>query len=71
MNRASNYHELIQEFEGCSDPGNENYWEDWDTILDKFWFLDGDVKYTLYQESDLFIVPDNLTEDERKELWGC
>lgn len=45
-------------------PEAEYYWESWDAILDKAWAVVDGIKYTLYQEGDLFAVAWNEMADE-------
>lgn len=38
---------------------HEFYWDTWDYVLDNAYFIDSDGKrWTLYQDDDLFVIPD-------------
>ncbi len=39
-------------------PEEEEYWEAWEEVLDTAILLDGGQQYTLYQEGDLWAVPE-------------
>ncbi len=46
-------------------PDEEYYWEVWDEVLRDASFTDSDgKKWTLYQEGDLFAVPEDFDWDE-------
>lgn len=47
------------------EPSNEWYWEAWQSILDTATTIHNGVKYYLYQDGDLWAVPeDDYTSDE-------
>ena len=54
----------IKEFSDLSDPDKEYYWDAWDELLGKAEFYDGEHKWTLYQDGDLFAVRDDHNWDE-------
>ena len=39
-------------------PDHAEYWEAWDSVLDMAQRMDGDYRYTLHQDGDLFAVCD-------------
>jgi hypothetical protein len=58
-------------------PEAENYWEAWDSILDKAKHVESEtgncpgVVWTLYQNGDLWAVAyDEMTEPEREEFFA-
>jgi hypothetical protein len=47
---------------------NESYWDTWDDVLrDAVVTDDNGVKYTLYQEGDLWLIPEGMEWDDRSE----
>ena len=62
---------FVWDYDNCSEillnPEHELYWEVWDEVLDSAYCIDPDnnIKYTLYQNGDLWIIPEGceLPED--------
>jgi hypothetical protein len=52
-------------------PDHEWYWETWDDVLNRA-VLTGDdgTKYTLYQDGDLWLIPDGFTDEQWEEYFG-
>lgn len=46
------------------DPDNEFYWDDWQEILDNAFAFERGVKWYLYQDGDLFAIPEDFDLDE-------
>jgi len=46
-------------------PDNTYYWDAWDTILRHFSMVDSQsqIRYTLCQDDDLWLIPDGYFED--------
>lgn len=52
-------------------PDHENYWDAWDSVLNDAYFMDGDAKYTLHQDGDLWAVcPERMTNEEYQQFFG-
>jgi hypothetical protein len=53
-------------------PTTEDYWEAWDSILDKAKHTDANgIVWTLYQNGDLWAVAyDEMTESEAENFFG-
>ncbi len=46
------------DFKALSDPYNETYWDEWDSILNNRYLIATDGKvYSLYQDGDLWALP--------------
>lgn len=53
-------------------PEHELYWEVWDEVLSSAVVTDNDgVKFTLYQEGDLWLIPDGMqwSDEEDTFVW--
>ena len=51
---------FMQAMNELSDPNNEFYWEVWDEILSKGYWVDSDGnRWTLWQDGDLWMVRDD------------
>ena len=51
-----------------SNPDNEYYWETWDMVLHNFRIEISGITYCLYQDMDLWIVPESeITENDYTE----
>jgi hypothetical protein len=49
-------------------PAHDWYWEAWDSIMDKAYYLDGNgYRWSLYQDGDLFAICNELMSDEEYE----
>ena len=49
-------------------PDEAWYWEVWDNVLDNAIVTDNDgVKYRLYQEGDLWLIPEGMEWSDEKE----
>ncbi len=42
------------------------YWETWDNVLNNAIVVDGETRYTLHQDGDLWLVPEGMRWDEEK-----
>ena len=52
-------------------PDHAEYWEAWDSVLDMAQRMDGDYRYTLHQDGDLFAVCNaRLTKEEHEAFFG-
>lgn len=50
-------------------PDHEWYWESWQTVCDNAEYLGTDgVKYTLYQDGDVWLVPEGMSMDPEDEF---
>jgi len=45
-------------------PENEWYWESWAWVLDNVTFLEKGARYSLYQDGDLWAIPEGFDTDE-------
>lgn len=58
---SDNNKEWVQETlkDGCDSEMGEDYWEAWEMVLDHVQVLDKDtmILYSLYQDSDLWLIP--------------
>jgi hypothetical protein len=41
-------------------PRSENYWESWNWVLDNVTFVEEGTKYSLYQDGDLWAIPEGF-----------
>ena len=52
-------------------PEHEWYWEAWDSVLSSAYYVDGDAKFTLHQDGDLWaLCPERMTNDEYSNFFG-
>ena len=42
-------------------PDNDDYWDAWDSLLNREYIGEDGTKFTLYQDDDLWLVPDGVT----------
>jgi hypothetical protein len=45
-------------------PDEEHYWEAWEEVLDNGTVVIDKKKYTLYQNDDLWLIPQNSTKED-------
>ena len=51
-------------------PDNPEYWDAWASVLDTAQYMDGDYRYILWQDGDLFAVCNaRMTEQERQHIF--
>lgn len=50
--------------EGPDDPDNDFYWEAWDELMSRVSITIEGVKYSLHQDDDLWLVPEDYDWDE-------
>ena len=53
-----NADDLSEELNEISNPNNEDYWDAWEDVLDKAEIEIKGVKGQIYQDQDLWFVPD-------------
>lgn len=59
------------DLDDLSSPDNQFYWETWQEVLDKAYFIDTQGnQFTLYQDGDLFVICDELMTKEEKIILG-
>ena len=51
-------------------PDDDWYWESWTTVLDGAWIEVNGVKWTLFQDGDLWAVSEEMTEEDWSEWQG-
>ena len=52
-------------------PDHEHYWDVWEDVLNTCTWTDADgVTWSLYQDNDLWAVPDTMTEEELDAFYG-
>lgn len=54
------------EVQTCADSDNENYWEAWETILNKAEYHEDGNVWRLHQDGDLWAICYELMTDEEK-----
>jgi hypothetical protein len=47
-----------------SDPKHEHYWDAWQDVCDNATVHDGEIMYRLYQDGDLWLVPEGMEFNE-------
>jgi len=55
--------------ESLSDPENEYYWEAWDEVLNQEFTDDKGLKWSLYQDGNLWAIPSHWEWDEDSETY--
>lgn len=59
------------DLDDLSSSDNEFYWETWQEVLDKAYFIDTQGnKFTLHQDGDLFAICDELMTNDEKINFG-
>lgn len=48
-------------------PENEQYWDCWNDVLNNAKVNDGNTTYSLYQDGDLWLVPEGMEWNEETE----
>ena len=52
-------------------PDNDDYWDVWDYVTDMAYAIDKDgVKWTLYQDGDLWAIREDMSEDDWENFSG-
>lgn len=52
-------------------PDVEYYWETWDDVLGSAYYVDGNNKYTLHQDGDLWaLCPELMSNEEYENFFG-
>lgn len=52
-------------------PDVDGYWDSWGAVLSNAYYTDGDAKYTLHQDGDLWaICPERMTNSEYSDFFG-
>lgn len=52
-----------------SGPDHEHYWDAWQDVIDNASILENGNEWTLHQDSDLFAIREDMTEEDWEE-WG-
>ena len=54
-----------------SDPESELYWDTWERVLNNAYLIEGEYRFTLWQDGDLWaICPNLMTDIEKCHLLG-
>ena len=54
-----------------SNPDNDYYWDNWDSVLNKAYLIDGNGnKWVLWQDGDLWAICPELMTGEEKQNFG-
>ena len=61
------WHLSAENIADLSDPDNEYYWDAWNTVLTNAYCYHAGAKWTLWQDSDLWAIPEDF--DMEKEGW--
>ena len=58
------------EAQACADPESEGYWDAWNQILDRAYYIDADGnRFDLYQDGDLWaLCYDKMTAEEHQNF---
>lgn len=65
------WHINQDDVDDCADPSNQIYWDAWDDILNKAYYIDEkENKWVLYQDGDLWAICYNLLTEEEKKNFG-
>lgn len=50
-------------------PEHEHYWETWEGVLDSATITEGGITYRLWQDGDLWLVPEGMEWDDEADGW--
>ena len=66
------FHDSVTEGdrEILADPEHEYYWEVWENVLNTAYAVINGVRWTIYQEGDLWAVRDDMTDNDWEEWLG-
>lgn len=70
---CENWHGMKQEDKEIllTGPEHDDYWDAWDTVLQDAYYLDGNARYMLHQDGDLWAVcPERMTNEEHENIFG-
>ena len=65
------WHISLKDAETLRDPDCEWYWDTWASVCDSAYYMEGEHKFTLWQDGDLWgICPELMTNEEHVNFFG-
>lgn len=57
-----------EDYTDLLNPESDTYWDTWQLVVDAAIVTDG-IRYRLYQDGDLWLIPEGMEWDDREGFW--